>query len=47
MNRQEAKDILNYDIRQYIKQCEDATDEDFEAIDMAIEALSTERAGSG
>lgn len=39
MNRAEAKDILNYDIRQYIKQCEDATDEDFEALDLAIEAL--------
>lgn len=39
MNKQEAKDILNYDIRQYIKQCEDATDEDFEALDLAIEAL--------
>ena len=40
MDRAEARDILDYDIRQYIRHCEDATDEDFEALDLAIEALS-------
>ena len=39
MNKTEAKDILNYDIRQYVKQCEDATDEDIEALDLVIEML--------
>lgn len=42
MDRTEAIDILNYDIRQYIKQCEDATDEDFEALNLAIRALERE-----